>query len=117
MRLANPDLRKGHAGARTVVHPLARRRVLASVIFGERGFLAVQKRFGGAAIAAARPCKDFDRSSHLALKLTNESADYMGALGLSTTRAKTSTSTCAALARSKAGAQASVVAPDVRTSS
>ena len=41
----------------------------------------------------------------------------MGALGLSTTRAKTSTSTCAALARSRARAQASSVAPEVSTSS
>jgi len=36
---------------------------------------------------------------------------------VSTTRANTSTSTCAALARNKARAQASAVAPDVRTSS
>ncbi len=36
---------------------------------------------------------------------------------MSTTRANTSTSTCAALARSSARAQASVVAPEVRTSS
>ena len=36
---------------------------------------------------------------------------------VSTTRANTSTSTCAALARNKARAQASVVAPEVRTSS
>ena len=43
--------------------------------------------------------------------------NYMGARWLSTTRANTSTSTCAALARSSARAQASVVAPEVRTSS
>ena len=41
----------------------------------------------------------------------------MGALWVSTTRANTSTSTCAALARSSARAQASMVAPEVRTSS
>ena len=41
----------------------------------------------------------------------------MGAWWLSTTRANTSTSTCAALARNNARAQASIVAPEVRTSS
>ena len=41
----------------------------------------------------------------------------MGALWVSTTRANTSTSTEAALARSSARAQASTVAPEVRTSS
>src|SRR5690349_15362466 len=117
MCLANPDLWKGHAGAYAVVHLLAHRRILARVIFSERGFLAIQKRFGRTAITAAWPCIDFDFSSHLALKLTNKSEDYMGALGLSTTRAKTSTSTCTALARSRARAQASAVAPEVRTSS
>ena len=43
--------------------------------------------------------------------------DYMGALWVSTTRANTSTSTAAALARNSARAQASTVAPEVRTSS
>ena len=43
--------------------------------------------------------------------------DYMVALWASTTRANTSTSTEAALARSSARAQASTVAPEVRTSS
>ena len=41
----------------------------------------------------------------------------MGALWVSTTRANTSTSTCAALARNSARAQASDVAPEVSTSS
>ena len=45
------------------------------------------------------------------------SDDYMGDLGVSTTRANTSTSTCDAFARSNARAQASTVAPDVSTSS
>ena len=40
------------------------------------------------------------------------SLNYMGLHRLSTTRAKTSTSTWAALARSRARAQASSVAPD-----
>ena len=43
--------------------------------------------------------------------------NYMGARWVSTTRANTSTSTCAALARNSARAQASAVAPEVRTSS
>src|SRR5262249_40295817 len=75
MRLANPNLWKGRAGAYAVVHLLAHRRILARVIFGERGFLAVQKRFGRTAIAAARPCIDFN-GSHLALALTNKGGLY-----------------------------------------
>jgi len=42
---------------------------------------------------------------------------YMGVLGLSTTRAKASTATWAALARKSAGAQASTIALGVKTSS
>src|SRR5207302_8544971 len=92
--------------------------------FGERGFLARQQRFGGAAIAAAGAGIDFN-GGHGALVrklfglqfLDDKCLNYMGARWLSTTRANTSTSTCAALVRNKARAQASAVAPDVRTSS
>src|SRR6267154_1590272 len=71
---------------------------------------------GGAAIAAARTGVDFDGGSHLVLCWVRI-PDYMGALWVSTTRANTRTSTDAALARNSARAQASAVAPEVRTSS
>src|SRR5450755_3254816 len=116
MGLTDEDLRKGRAGAGAIPHLLAKRRVGGDIVFGERGFFARQQRFGGAAIAAARTGVDFDGSGHGALCFAI-SPDYMGALWVSTTRANTSTSTEAALARSSARAQASVVAPEVRTSS
>src|SRR5712664_620973 len=116
MRLADKNLRKGRARAGAIPHLLTMRRVDSDVEFGEHGFFARQQRLGGAAIAAARAGVDFDGSGHVALCFA-KIPDYMGALWVSTTRANTSTSTEAALARNSARAQASTVAPEVRTSS
>src|SRR6202023_341507 len=116
MNLADENLRKGRAGTGAIPHLLAKRGVDGDVMFGERGFFARQQRFGGAAIAAAGAGVDFDGSGHVALGRLRI-PDYMGALWVSTTRANTSTSTDAALARNSARAQASTVAPEVRTSS
>src|SRR5260370_41943808 len=116
MGLADENLRKGRAGAGAIPHFLTMHRVGGDIVLGERGFFARQQRLGGAAIAAARTGVDFDRSGHVALCQVGL-PDYMGALWVSTTRANTSTSTCAALARKSARAQASTVAPEVRTSS
>src|ERR1700686_5095176 len=116
MGLADENLRNGRAGAGAVPHLLAKRRVAGDVEFGERGFFARQQRLGGAAIAAARTGVDFDGSGPVALCQVGL-PNYMGALWVSTTRANTSTSTVAALARKSARAQASTVAPEVRTSS
>src|ERR1700689_2261403 len=115
MGFADENLRKGRAGAGAIPHLLTKRRIGGDIVLGERGFFARQQRFGGAAIAAARTGVDFDGSRHVAL--SSEVPDYMGALWVSTTRANTSTSTEAALARNSARAQASTVAPEVRTSS
>src|SRR5712671_7320612 len=116
MDFANENLRKGRTGAGAVPHLFTQRRINGGVEFRERGFFARQQRFGGAAIAAAGTGVDFDGSGHVALCF-GILPDYMGALWVSTTRANTSTSTEAALARNSARAQASTVAPEVRTSS
>src|SRR5207237_3443699 len=83
MGFADEYLREGRTGASTVVHLLARRRIYTCIIFGERGFLAVQKRFGRAAIAAPRPCIDFDRSGHVAFAKSRKIDTYIGGFGLS----------------------------------
>src|ERR1700730_7974398 len=116
MGLADENLRESRARARAIPHLLTERRVGGDVEFGERGFFARQQRLGGAAITAARTGVDFDGSGHVALCWLRI-PDYMGDLWVSTTRANTSTSTEAALARTSARAQASTVAPEVRTSS
>src|ERR1700739_108826 len=116
MGFADENLREGRAGAGAIPHLLTPCRVGGDVEFGECGLLARQQRLGGVAIAAARTGIDFDGSGHEALCRTG-TEDYMGDLWVSTTRANTSTSTEAALARSNARAQASTVAPEVRTSS
>src|SRR5436305_12641835 len=112
MGCADEDLRKRRAGAGTLVHLLAIGGIGGHAQFGERGVLARQQRFGRRAIAAARAGVDFN-GGHGALWFANSKGDkslnYMGARMLSTTRANTSTSTCAALARNSARAQASVV--------
>src|SRR5215831_18656571 len=118
MGLADPDLRKGRAIAGAVVHLLAPRRILGDIELGEGGLFAGQQRLGCGAIAAARPGVDLDSGAHLAWRshFTND-LNYMGRYRVSTTRANTSASTWAALARKSARAQASSVAPEVRTSS
>src|ERR1700738_880025 len=110
MGLADENLRESRARAGAIQHLLTERRG------GERGFFARQQRLGGAAITAARTGVDFDGSGHVALCWLRI-PDYMGDLWVSTTRANTSTSTEAALARNSARAQASTVAPEVSTSS
>src|ERR1017187_8632145 len=116
MGRADENLRKGRARAGAIPHFLTKCRVGGDIVLGERGFFARQQRLGGAAIAAARTGVDFDGSGHVGLCQAGI-PDYMGALWVSTTRANTSTSTVAAFARSSARAQASAVAPEVRTSS
>src|ERR1700730_15270772 len=116
MDFADENLRESRAQAGAIPHFLAKRRVSGDIVLGERGFFARQQRFGGTAITAARTGVDFDSSGHVALYF-GELPNYMGALWVSTTRANTSTSTEAALARKSARAQASTVAPEVRTSS
>src|ERR1043166_1509823 len=116
MGLADENLRKGRAYPGAIPHFLPLCRIFCHVEFGKRRLLARQQRFRSGAIAAAGAGVDFDGGGHLGC-LVERSADYMGALWVSTTRANTSTSTCAALARSSARAQASVVAPEVNTSS
>src|ERR1700737_4140308 len=116
MDLADENLRKGRAGAGAIPHLLTQRRVDSHVEFGEHGFFARQQRLGGAAIAAPRTGVDFDGCGHVAL-CSAKIGDYMGGLWVSTTRANTSTSTETALARKSARAQASTVAPEVKTSS
>src|SRR3984957_18481343 len=116
MGFADENLRKSRAGAGAIPHLLTQCRVGGDVEFVERGLLARQQRLGGAAIAAARTGVDFNSSGHGAL-CGSGVHDYMGDLWVSTTRANTSTSTEAALARSNARAQASTVAPEVSTSS
>src|SRR6202165_3092080 len=115
MDLADENLRKGRARAGAIPHLLTKRRVGGDVELGEVGFFARQQRLGGAAIAAARTGVDFDDSGHVALCFARL-PDYMGALWVSTTRANTSTSTEAALARNSARAQASAVAPEGKAS-
>src|SRR4051794_30705183 len=114
MDVADENLREGRAGAGAIPHLLTQGRILGDIELGERGALARQQRLGGGAIAAARAGIDLD-SCHVGPVF--ELPIYMGALWGSTTRANTSTSTCAARARNNARAQASVVAPQVKTSS
>src|SRR5882724_11161368 len=116
MDFADEDLRKGRTGTGAIPHLLTTPRIGGNIVLGERGFFARQQRLGGAAVTAARAGIDFDGSGHVALGFARI-PDYMGGLWVSTTRANTSTSTEAALARNSARAQASVVAPEVRTSS
>src|SRR5262249_23243521 len=116
MHLADENLRKRRVGAGTIVHRLSDLRVFARIVLGECSLFAIQQRLGGAAIAAARTGIDFDGKAFAHVLLCSvECSDYMGALGPSTTRANTSTSTCAAWARSSARAQAASGAPEVRT--
>src|SRR5690242_10792976 len=118
MGSADPDLREGRALAGAVVHLLTPGRVLGDVELREGRLLPGQKGPRGGTIAATRPRVDLDSSGHLVQRFhVMNSLNYMGRGPLSTTRAKTSTSTWAALARSRARAQASSVAPVVRTSS
>src|SRR5689334_5227697 len=116
MDMADENLRKSRTRSGTIPHFLAKRRIDSNIALAERGLFACQQRFGGAAVTAARAGVNFDGSGHVALT-SRRIRDYMGALWVSTTRANTTTSTDAALARNSALAQASTVAPDVSTSS
>src|SRR6476659_2557860 len=114
MGLADEDLRED-SGARAFEHLLAKCRVLGDVELGKRGLFARQQRFGGAAITAPRAGVDFDGGGHDALAL--EAFELYGSFGGVHNPRNTRTSTWAALARKSARAQASTVAPEVRTSS
>src|SRR5262245_45255998 len=113
MDLADENLRHGHAAIGTLDHLGAPFRIGADIDFGELHVLAVQQRLGRDAIGAIAGRIDFD-FAHLNGRFF---AVYMGLRAPATTRANTSASTCAAPARSSARAQASMVAPEVSTSS
>ena len=67
MDFANKDLRKRRADTGTILHLLTNRRIDSDITLRESGLFTRQQRFGGAAIAEARPSVNFDSSGHVAL--------------------------------------------------
>ena len=99
---ADEDLRHGHAVrcARSIISS-RRCQSRADVDFGEGDALALQQRLGRVAIGAIAGGVDFDGRHGASFR--GSGSRYMGVRTGATTRAKTSTSTWAAPARSRRG--------------
>src|SRR5262249_42366580 len=116
MGRTDENLRHGHAAMGAFHHALAQFGAAADVDFGERHALPRQQCLGADAIGTIARGIDFHRRHDKARK-RYLCPRYMGVRSESTTPAKTSASALTAPARRRARAQASIVAPDVSTSS
>src|SRR6516164_3163952 len=114
MGRADENLRHGHASIRARHHVAPPFLIAAHVDLGELDALARQQPLGGLAIRAVAGGVNLDLNHDESLSLT---ISYMGGRLPATTRANTRTSTDAAPARNNAREQASMVAPEVSTSS
>src|SRR5258708_10491327 len=117
-QMIGPDKNLRHRGkAVGAFHHLgAPVRCARNVDFGEFDALAAKQCLGGNAVTTIRSRVNHNRRHSLST-LPYIVSYYMGIRAAATTRAKTSTSTLRAPARSRTRVHASTVAPDVSTSS
>src|SRR5690242_6392348 len=99
MRLADEDLRERACPIRLLDHLGAQLALAGRVEFLERHALAGQQLARRVRVIAEIPRVDYNFSHITYASLNGSEGHYMGAFAASTTRANTSTSTCAAPAR------------------